>query len=121
MAAIVRSFRDLDVYKKAFAVSLDVHKKSLGFPKYEQYALADQMRCASKSICANLAEGFAKQQSSKAEFRRFLMMAIGSAHEMMVWADYGLELGYLSEDESRTWVTEYQSVCRMLQALYSRS
>ena len=59
--SVVRSFHDLDVYQKAYQLSLDIHKATLGFPKLEQFALADQMRRASKSICANLAEGFAKQ------------------------------------------------------------
>ncbi|HEX6000395.1 MAG TPA: four helix bundle protein [Hyphomicrobiaceae bacterium] len=64
----VRSFRDLKVYQDAYSVSLAIHKMTLGFPKMEQYALADQMRRASKSICANIAEGFAKQRASSADF-----------------------------------------------------
>jgi four helix bundle protein len=60
----VRSFRDLIVYQRAYGLSLQIHKASLGFPKMEQYALADQMRRASKSICGNIAEGFAKQRAS---------------------------------------------------------
>ncbi|TGT90609.1 four helix bundle protein, partial [Mesorhizobium sp. M5C.F.Ca.ET.164.01.1.1] len=52
--------RDLEVYKRAYAVSLEIHKATLAFPRIEQYALADQLRRSSKAICANLAEGFAK-------------------------------------------------------------
>ncbi|CAH2403446.1 four helix bundle protein [Mesorhizobium escarrei] len=48
----------------------------------EQYALADQLRRSSKAICANLAEGFAKQTHSKPEFARFISMAIGSCSEV---------------------------------------
>ena len=70
----IRSFEDLEVFKRAYRVSLDIHRVSLAFPKIEQYALADQVRRASKSICANLAEGFAKQRRSPAEYRRFLQM-----------------------------------------------
>ncbi len=120
VASLVRDFRDLEVYKRAYGISLTVHKASLEFPKSEQYALADQIRRASKSICANIAEGFAKQQSSKAEFKRFLIMSIGSAHEMSVWTDYARDLGYLTEETARQWFDEYQSVTRMLQALYSK-
>ncbi len=80
----VRSFRDLDVYQRAYRISLDVHKATVEFPWMEQYALADQMRRASKSICANVFEGFARQRSSSAEFRRFIMMAVGSSDEMKV-------------------------------------
>lgn len=63
---------DLDVFKKAYAVSLLIHKASLKFPSVEQFALAQQIRKASKSVCANLTEGFAKQWHSKKEFGRYL-------------------------------------------------
>ena len=65
---------------------------SLEFPRIEQFALADQVRRASKSICANLAEGFGRQRLSRPEFGRFLMMAIGSADEMQVWTLYCRDL-----------------------------
>ena len=75
-----QSFEDLEVFQRAYRTSLDLHQVSLAFPN-RKYALADQARRASKSICANLAEGFAKQRRSPAEYRRFLQMAIGSADE----------------------------------------
>lgn len=118
---LVREYRDLEVYKMAFTTSLSIHKSSLEFPKIEQYALADQMRRASKSICANIAEGFAKQQSSKAEFGRFLMMSLGSAQEMMVWIEYAHALGYITNDQAESWSGSYRSITRMLQSLYSKS
>ena len=88
---------DLEVFQRAYRVSLDVHRTSLLFPDLEQRALADQIRRASKSICANLVEGFAKQAQSQAEFRRFIVMAIGSADEMRLWSRYCLDLGYVDE------------------------
>src|SRR5271156_3882773 len=75
------SFEDLEVFKRAYRVSLEVHRLSLEMPRIEQLALADQMRRASKSICANVAEGFGRQHRSKAEFKRFLWMAVGSSDE----------------------------------------
>src|SRR5262245_58731844 len=62
------SFEDLEVFKRAYRLSLEIHRASLKFPALEQRTLADQVRRASKSICANLAEGFAKQRQSRAEF-----------------------------------------------------
>lgn len=118
--AFARTFRDLDVYAKAFEISLTVHKASLTFPKIEQYALADQIRRSSKSICANIAEGFAKQQSSKADFKRFLLMALGSAHEMQVWTDYARELGYIDDPAAQNWSVAYDAITRMLQTLISK-
>ena len=90
----VRSFEDLDVFQRAYRLALEVHRVSLTFPAMEQRALGDQCRRASKSICANIAEGFGKQRNSRAEFKRFLRIAIGSADEMRVWARFCLDLGY---------------------------
>ncbi len=120
-ARAVRSFEDLAVFKRAYRVSLEVHRLSLIFPSIEQRALGDQIRRASKSICANIAEGFGKQRQSTAEFRRFLMMAMGSADEMRVWARYCLDLGYIEEGTWREWRDEYQEVARMLHGLIEKS
>ena len=116
----VEAFEDLEVFRRAYRVSLAVHKASLGFPVLEQRALGDQLRRASKSICANIAEGFAKQGASAAEFKRYLSMAIGSADEMRVWLRYCLDLEYIEEETWRAWRDEYQEISRMLQGL-SRS
>ncbi len=117
----VRSFEELTVFQRAYKVSLAVHRKSLSFPEIEQRSLGDQVRRASKSIPANLAEGFGKQRLSKAEFRRFLMMAIGSADEMRVWLRYCFDLGYVEEAEWLSWRDEYQEIAKMLQGLHSSS
>jgi len=94
----VSSFEDLEVFQRAYRISLDLHRASLQFPKIEQFGgLADQMRRASKSICGNLAEGFGKQRQSNAEFKRYLLMAIGSADEMQVWMKYCADLGYIDQ------------------------
>ena len=115
----VRSFEDLAVYRRAYAVSLEIHRASLSFPSIEQYVLADQMRRASKSICANLAEGFGKTRRSSAEFKRYLLMAVGSADEMQVWLTYARDLGYVEAAVAERWREEYRAVAKMLQGLYT--
>src|ERR1700750_2785562 len=111
-------FEDLEVFQRAYRLSLEVHRATLEFPKIEQFALADQIRRASKSICANLAEGFAKQRASKAEFKRFISMALGSANETIVWIRYARELGYIPLEQSDRWKIEYESIAKMLQSFY---
>lgn len=118
MSNLIKSFRDLDVYKKAFTLSIDIHKTSINFPKHEQFALTSQMRRACKGICANIAEGFAKQKSSKVEFQRFLTIAIGSATEMQVWVDYALELEYIDHPKAVIWQDGYDHILKMLQKLH---
>ena len=117
MDGIASAVEDLEVFKRAYRVSLAVHQRSLGLPAVEQRALADQIRRASKSICANLAEGFARQGLNPADFRRFILMAMGSADEMRVWARYGLDLGYLDEATWQSWRQEYHEIAKMLQSL----
>ncbi len=113
----VESFEDLEVFQRAYRISLEVHRKSLEFPAIEQRALGDQVRRASKSICANVAEGFAKQGRSAAEFKRYLLMATGSSDEMRVWARYCRDLGYIDEPTWRRWRDEYHEIAKMLQGL----
>ena len=113
----VESFEDLEVFQRAYRISLEVHRKSLEFPAIEQRALGDQVRRASKSICANVAEGFAKQGSSAAEFKRYLLMAIGSSDEMRVWARNCRDLGYIDEPTWQRWRDEYHEIAKMLQGL----
>jgi four helix bundle protein len=109
---------ELEVFKRAYQVSLDIHRSSLRFPRIEQYGgLADQMRRASKSICANLAEGFGKQSSSRAEFNRYVMMAMGSADEMRIWVKYCCDLAYVDQATCQVWQEDYQQIAKMLQGL----
>ena len=118
MNGFANRVEDLEVFRRAYRLSLEVHRASLEFPRIEQFALADQVRRASKSICANLAEGFGRQQQSKPEFRRFLMMALGSADEMQVWTMYCRDLGYIGADVAERWQGEYREIARMLSGLH---
>ena len=111
------SFEDLEVFKRAYRVSLEVHRVSLGFPAIEQGALGDQVRRASKSICANIAEGFARQGQAPADFRRLLTMAMGSADEMRLWSRYCLDLGYIDATRWQAWRDDYQAIAKMLRGL----
>ena len=116
MAAAHR-FEELEVFQRAYKASLDIHRFTLTMPKIEQYALADQLRRASKSICANLAEGFGKQSLSKTEFRRFVLMSIGSADEVRVWLRFCLDLEYIDQKRWEHWRDEYEAIAKMLQGL----
>ncbi len=103
------------------SISSEVHRKSLVFPTIEQRALGDQVRRASKSLGANIAEGFGKQRQSAAEFKRYLMVAMGSADEMRVWVRYCFDLGYIDEATRRLWRDEDHEIAKMLPGLCSQS
>ena len=117
--SVASTFEDLQVFQRAYRISLEVHRASLRFPAIEQHVLADQIRRASKSICGNIAEGFGKQRRSNAEFKRYLLMAIGSADEMQVWVRYCADLEYIDRVVCARWRDEYRQIAKMLQGLYS--
>ena len=116
----IKDFTDLLVYQKAYEKSLEIHQETMKFPKTEQYELCSQMRRASKGICANIAEGFGKQNISKAEFKRFLLMAMGSADEMRVWVRYSFDLGYINESQWQSWNKSYADIAKMLNGLHAK-
>ncbi len=107
---------NLEVFKKAYSASLKVHHTTLEFPKFEQFEIASQLRRSSKSICANLIEGFGKNQSSK-ETARFITMAIGSCDEVKLFLIYAKDLGYLTKESYSQAASEYSEIGAMLYGL----
>jgi four helix bundle protein len=76
----MQSFWNLKVWEKAHAVTLEIYSASRSFPKDELYGLTSQVRRASASIGANIAEGSCRK--GDIEFGRFLQIAMGSASEL---------------------------------------
>ena len=108
----------LDVFRRAYALSLDVHRASQDFPRTEQYGgVADQLRRSSKSVCALLVEGAGRQANSDAEFRRYVAMALGSADEAKLWCVYARDLGFIEAKASGAWQAAFEEIARMLQGL----
>jgi four helix bundle protein len=112
-------YHRLSVYKKSYALALEIHKLTLTFPKIEQYELAQQLRRSSKSIPANIAEGMGKQES-KPDVKRFIRMALGSCDESRVWLEFAKDLGYLAQKDHKNFDERYQEVGRMLQGIIKR-
>ena len=94
---------------------IEVHKESLKFPKIEQYGgIADQLRRSSKSITANIVEGFGKQHFFKGEFQRMLVYSIGSCDETILWIKTARDLGYMDKDTSDRYLNEYHILVKKL-------
>ena len=111
----------LEVFRRAYAVSLEVHRASLTWPKIEQYGgIADQLRRSSKSVCALLTEGVGRQRASRAEFERYVVMALGSTDEAKLWCRYAEDLGYVAPEQAEQWRGHFTEVARMLQGLLAR-
>jgi len=106
-------YRKLQIYERSYAAALAVYKMTQGFPKTEMGGITGQLRRASVSIPLNIAEGYAKKESQK-EFKRFLMMAVGSTEEVRVLLDFAKDLGYVDEARHEKAGTEYEEIKKML-------
>ena len=111
---IGQSHHDLKVFRRAYEISLEIYQISKSFPQEEKYGITDQLRRSASSICANIAEGYGRQISSNADFKRFLVMAKGSCHEMGVWIDYCRDLKFIEEERHGKWQQEYLEISKML-------
>jgi len=75
-----QSYRDLEIYKKAHKLAIEIHEMSLKLPKFELYEEGSQIRKSSKSIKNNIVEGFGRRRY-KQEFIKFLTYSIASCDE----------------------------------------
>ena len=116
---MIRSFRDLRVYQQAYVLGKEMHRVTQRFPKHERFELGSQLRRAAISIPLNIAEGFGRRRSS-AEFKRFLLIALGSCNEVQVLLDYCFEFTYLLEEEYRFFLCKYEEIQRQLTALHKK-
>ncbi len=78
----MNSYKELEVYKLAYRLAIEVHKMTMTLPKYELYEQGSQVRRSSKSIKDNIAEGFGRRRY-KDEFVRFLVFAHSSCDEVI--------------------------------------
>ena len=116
---MIESYRDFDVYKKSYELVKEVMRLTKAYPKDERYEIVSQIRRASLSIPLNIAEGYGKKQSA-ADFKRFLMMSLGSANEMQVLLDISCDLGYISEDQHKEYLERYDVLGKQLNTLIQR-
>ena len=108
----MRDFRTLKVWHKAHELTIAVYKASADFPKAEIYGLTGQLRRASASIAANLAEGCGR--SGDAELARFVQIAMGSASEAEYHLLLASDLGFLEESEHKQLDDRVTEIKRML-------
>ena len=113
---VSKGYEDLDVYRRAFALQKPIHELVSRYPDYEKYGLANQMRRASKSIPANIAEGYGRRRSPR-EFCTYLAIAVGSANEMEVHLKTSFELDYITPGEFEHFRSEYEIVGKQLTRL----
>ena len=113
-------FEGLKVYEKSYKLALEIYEDTKVMPKEELYGLTGQLRRASGSIAANIAEGYGRKVNV-AEYHRFLTMAKGSCYEMMVWINFCTDIGYMREEWREDKIAQYDEIARMLYGLMNKT
>jgi len=116
----IRHFRDLDVYRNAVAVGLRVYELTKTFPNEERYALTDQVRRSSRSVCANIAEAWRKRRY-EAAFVAKLNDAEGEAAETQVHLEFAFHHRYIAEAEFRSLDDSYEKIIGQLVRMIDQS
>jgi four helix bundle protein len=99
----------LHVYRIGFEAAMRIHTLSKPWPPEERYALTDQIRRSSRSVCANLAEAWAKRRYPAA-FISKLSDAHGEAEETMTWLRFACACAYIDAEETNALVVEYRCI-----------
>jgi len=115
----VRDFRTLKVWQRAHQLTLKIYSESKHFPREELFGLTSQMRRSSSSIGANIAEGCGK--CGEGEFRRFLLIASGSASELDYHLLLARDLNLLTGDLYSSMAKELSEIRKMLTGLRQKA
>ena len=114
-----KGYKDLNVYKLAYSLSMEIFEVTKKFPKEEKYSLTDQIRRSSRSITANIAEGWKKRRYPKL-FVNKLIDAAGEASETEVWLDYSLDCGYIKHEIHKNLIAKCDEINRMLHGMITK-
>jgi four helix bundle protein len=116
----IRHFRDLDVYQNALAVGLRVYELTKRFPNEEHYALTDQVRRSSRSVCANIAEAWRKRRY-EAAFVAKLSDAESEAAETQVHLEFAFRHRYMANAEFGSLDDAYEKIIGQLVRMIDQS
>ena len=116
--ASVGGVKSLRVYQLAYRTAMEIFRYSRSFPADERYSLVSQIRRSSRSVAADIAEGYRKRQYP-AMFSSKLADADAEATETGVWLDFARDCGYLTQEVHRELTTAYDEVGRMPHSVMS--
>jgi four helix bundle protein len=109
----IKSAKELDVYKKAYQLAMEIFELSRTFPPEERYALTSQIRRSSRSVSMNLREAWAKRRY-EAHFISKLTDCDGESSETDTSLDFARDCGYISEAQHENLTAFSAEIGRML-------
>lgn len=114
----IKTFRELDIWKKGIELVKEIYKATEKFPNNELYGLTSQMRRSAVSVPSNAAEGFRRKHSK--EFKQFLNIALGSLAELETQIIIAKELGYLENESEGIMLELSDHISRMIANLLKK-
>lgn len=114
----MNTHKDLDAWKTAMEMAVDIYRLTSSYPRCEVYGLSSQMRRACVSVASNIAEGAARQ--SKKDYIRFLYCSLGSCAELETQLELSYALGYLERDMLNILMCKQSRVAQMLTGMIRR-
>ncbi|MEX1116309.1 MAG: four helix bundle protein, partial [Akkermansiaceae bacterium] len=111
--------QDLEAYKAAYRLAMEIFHASKGWPREERYSLTDQIRRSSRSVCANLAEAWGKRRYV-AHFTSKLTDADGENLETQTWLNFARDCGYLDEGAFAEFIQASEEVGRLLGGMLAK-
>ncbi len=115
--AAIKTFRDLEVYRLAHKLAMDIFFISKSFPPEEKFSLTGQIRRSSRSIAVNIAEGWGKRKYAEL-FKRHLIDSTGSLEETKSWLLFSLDCGYITKDQYQFLLERYEELGAKLYKLH---
>jgi len=110
---IIKSVKDLDVYRLAFDSAMEIFRISKDFPREEKYSLVDQIRRSSRSVCANISEAW-RSRKYRASFVNKITIASQEAAETQTWLEFALKCEYLDQGGFKQLDEKYEHIYAML-------
>ena len=114
----IKSYRDLNIWKKSIVVVEDIYKITKIFPKEEIYGLTSQLRRSAVSIPSNIAEGFTRFHNK--EYRQFLYISLGSCAELNTQIIISSHLSYLDSEKADRILNEIDEISKMIMGLIKK-
>jgi len=118
--ALIRSFRELNVYQLARTQAREIFGITRAFPTEERFSLTDQIRRSSRAVNAMIAEAWARR-TYRAAFVSKLTEALGEAAETQAWLDHAHDCGYISAKQLSDLDSGWQSIGGMLNKMIDRA
>ncbi|MBR07483.1 MAG: hypothetical protein CMP48_07330 [Rickettsiales bacterium] len=114
---MIKSYKDLEIYKRSFQIAMDIFWLTREFPKEEMYSLTSQIVRSSRSISANITEGWAKREYESV-FKQHLVTSLGSSAETQNWLLFAFECKYIDQPTFEKFDQELDEIGKMLTKLH---